>query len=250
MADKNASQEKSKTGKATIIEAVRTPLGLCALIVLVIEGILGVLSTRLSGWDLTILLVGMIAGLLVIVFAAAYAIRHPADSPRQLDLPEPEPVSCKYDVFLSAPMAGFSTDEEYKDVRKDALEVIENLRTACGLKDVFYAAQHIKTKADFDAADVSVVDDLNALRESKYFVMIYPSRIVSSCLFEAGCAVALKKPSLYFVRDRKHLPFLLRQAGEALSSLVKIREASDIGEMTKLICKNKLKVFPSEISGD
>jgi hypothetical protein len=116
---------------------------------------------------------------------------------------------------------------------------------ACGLKDVYYAAQHIKTKADFDAADVSVTDALKAIHESKYFVMIYPSRMVSSCIFEAGCAVALRKPSLYFVRDKKHLPFLLQQAGEAMGNLVRIREAPDAAEMTRLICKHQLKLFPS-----
>jgi nucleoside 2-deoxyribosyltransferase len=245
MPPKNVSSATRKEDRGGIIEAVKTPLGLCALIVLIIEGILGAISLRLTGWDLTILLIGMIAALFVIVLAAGYAIRHPQSQAGQPPVIETKPVSFKYDVFLSVPMAGFSSENEYQAARKDALQVIETLRTECGFKDVSYAAQFIETMADFDAADLSVIDDLKALRDSKYFVMIYPSRIVSSCIFEAGYAVALGKPSLYFVRDKKHLPFLLQQAGEALNTLVRIREVSDVAETTKLICKHKLALFPS-----
>jgi nucleoside 2-deoxyribosyltransferase len=83
-----------------------------------------------------------------------------------------------------------------------------------------------------------------AIQESKYFVMIYQSKIVSSCIFEAGYAIALRKRSLYLVRDKKDLPFLLQQAGEALNSLVRIREVPDIAEITKLISKHKMLLFP------
>ncbi|MGB8476798.1 MAG: hypothetical protein WCE61_22180, partial [Candidatus Acidiferrum sp.] len=53
MPPKISTPKKKKEDKAGIIEAVKTPLGLCALIVLVIEGILAAISIRLSGWDLT-----------------------------------------------------------------------------------------------------------------------------------------------------------------------------------------------------
>lgn len=239
---KNPPDEKeSKTG---IIAAVKTPLGLCALIVLVIEVILGGIALRLEGGDLTILLIGMIVALLVMVLAAAYGVLHPPAQAEQLPPVEEQPASYKYDVFLSVPMAGFLTDEEYKKGRADALQVIEKLRTECDFKDVSYAAQYIESKADFDQADISVVSDLAAIQDSKYFIMIYQSKIPSSCIFEAGYAIALRKRSLYLVRDKKDLPFLLQQAGEALNSLVRIREVPDVAEMTKLICKHKMLLFP------
>jgi hypothetical protein len=106
-------REKKKEGKASIIEAVKTPLALCALIVLVIEGILAAISVRLTGWDLRLLLVGMIAALFVIVLAAAYAVRHPEGQAKQLTTPPaPGETKFKYDVFLSVPMAGFSNEED------------------------------------------------------------------------------------------------------------------------------------------
>jgi hypothetical protein len=42
--------------------------------------------------------------------------------------------------------------------------------------------------------------------------MIYPARMVSSVLAEAGFALAAGKPSLYFVRRAEDLPFLLTRA--------------------------------------
>jgi hypothetical protein len=143
-------------------------------------------------------------------------------------------------------MAGCSTEEDYQMRRADGLKVIESLRTACGLKNVFYAARYIETLKDFDAADLSILDDLQAIEESRYFVMIYTSKMLSSCLVEAGCAVALRKPSLYFVRDKKHLPFLLENAGQALN-LVKIQEHDDVNGITKLMSKHQLKLFPSNL---
>ena len=40
-------------------------------------------------------------------------------------------------------------------------------------------------------------------------------KIVSSVLFEAGIAVALGKPSVYFIRERNGVPFLMRKAEQA-----------------------------------
>ncbi len=42
--------------------------------------------------------------------------------------------------------------------------------------------------------------------------MLYPQKMASSVLFEAGFALALDKYSLYFAADRTELPFMLREA--------------------------------------
>ncbi len=86
------------------------------------------------------------------------------------------------------------------------------------------AGASLKTKNEFEDEELSLSDDLAELRGSKYFMLVYPEKIVSSVLFEAGLAIALGKPSAYFIRDRKLLPFLMQKAEQAISARVKIYE--------------------------
>jgi hypothetical protein len=45
--------------------------------------------------------------------------------------------------------------------------------------------------------------------------MIYPKRVISSCILEAGYALLSDIPSTYFVRSTDDLPFMLRGALES-----------------------------------
>jgi hypothetical protein len=115
-----------------------------------------------------------------------------------------------YDVFLSTPMAAFPTDAEYKKGRAEFKKLFDSLKQDCGLS-VYWAAEKIESMADFDTLDISILDDLNALEKSRSFVLVYPEKLVTSALFEAGYALALNCFSHYFVRDRSVLPFLMRE---------------------------------------
>jgi hypothetical protein len=114
-----------------------------------------------------------------------------------------------YDVFLSTPMAAFATDDEYKAGRALFKKVFDALKED-GLS-VYWAAEKIETMLGFDSLDVSVLDDLKGLQQSRCFVLVYPQKLATSALFEAGYALALKHFSHYFVRDRHDLPFLMRE---------------------------------------
>jgi pimeloyl-ACP methyl ester carboxylesterase len=142
----------------------------------------------------------------------------------------------QYDVFVAMAMAGVESEEQYKSYRTQALEVVTCLQEKCGFRSVFYAGLNLKTKADFDAEDFSLSEDLLALRGSKYFLLIYPDKIVSSTLFEAGLALALGKPAVYFIRRREDLPFLMRKAEQAdLPAGARIYECEDVGKIKALI---------------
>lgn len=97
------------------------------------------------------------------------------------------------------------------------------------------------TQADFDTADVSIDTDVNALKESKNFIMIYPDKIVSSVLFEAGMALALGKPSFYF-GNTENFPFLMQQANQKFSH-VKIHDCETLDKIIAVIKKNKNNLF-------
>jgi pimeloyl-ACP methyl ester carboxylesterase len=142
----------------------------------------------------------------------------------------------RYDVFLAIPMAALTTENQYRDYRNDALAIQRMLRDLCGFQSVFYAGDTLESKEKFEAEDFSVTQDLQALRQSKYFMMVYPEKIVSSVLFEAGLAIALGKPSVYFIRNRDSLPFLMKKAEQAeLPSGVRIYEYESLARIESLL---------------
>lgn len=150
-----------------------------------------------------------------------------------------------YDVFLSTPMASFQTDDDFKLARKEMAKIFEALK-ACGLR-VFWATEKIESMADFDTFDVSAMDDLKALDESRIFVLLLPQKMVTSALFEAGYALCKKLLCHYFVRDREDLPFLMRELPGALSN-VRIHDRGqwkDYDDLAKKISKQKKAWFPS-----
>ncbi len=156
-----------------------------------------------------------------------------------------KPISFKNDVFVSCPMAAFEKDEEYIASRKEVLEFASAIRTHAKFPNVYYAGIDIDSATDFDPPDISAEDVLNAISESKYFVLIYLSKIVSSSLLEAGCALALRKPSVYFVRSKEDLPFLMKKAEQAFQSSVKIHECKTMADILKYLEKHGSRLFPT-----
>jgi hypothetical protein len=145
-----------------------------------------------------------------------------------------------YEVFLSCPMAGLKTDQRYQDLRAEALEVTRCLEEECGLS-VFFAGRDLEDRAAFGAPDFSVVTDIEALKQSRYFLLLYPERLVSSVLVEAGIALALGKKAVYFVRDSKHLPFMLRHIDRVYP--VKIYEYRGVDRILKLLREHRGRLF-------
>ncbi len=157
-----------------------------------------------------------------------------------------EPRKFAYDIFLSVPMAAFDTDEDYKRTRAEVMKVFDALKNGCGFT-VYWAAETIESKAEFDALDVSVTDDLKALADSRCFVLIYPKKLVTSALFEAGYALALGRFSHYFVRDRLDLPFLMRELPGAVTN-ARVHTAADwkdYDDLAKKLKKHRAAWFPA-----
>jgi pimeloyl-ACP methyl ester carboxylesterase len=150
----------------------------------------------------------------------------------------------KYDVFIASAMAGLATEEDYRVNRNIILELQQQLRDTCNFQSTFYAGQALTSKAEFDAQDLSLEEDIRALSESRYFLLFYPQKLVSSVIFVAGLALALGKPSVYFVQDRRDLPFLMAHADQAsLNARVKIYEYSAENEIFKLIRKHGARLW-------
>jgi hypothetical protein len=134
----------------------------------------------------------------------------------------------KYDVFVASAMAANKDSAEYAETREEVLDLINILKTECGLTSVFYAGADLLGFDDFDPKILALQDDLDVLRQSRYFLLFYPKKVATSAIYEAGWALILGKPSLYLVRDDKDLPFLLGSAHQAFTPpLVRILECPD-----------------------
>jgi nucleoside 2-deoxyribosyltransferase len=112
-------------------------------------------------------------------------------------------------VFIAAPMSGFSNDDDYKKSRDSILELSRLIKNL-GFNGVYYAGANISSNTEFDEHNLAQESDEIALRKAELFVMIYPEKILSSVLVEAGFARALEKPMLFLVKDKEDLPYVFR----------------------------------------
>ena len=149
-----------------------------------------------------------------------------------------------FDVFLASPMAAYDSDDEYEKAYAEVVKVCEAFRNECEFT-VYSAVERCPTRKSFEATDVSVKIDLKAIRMSQYFVMLYPRKIASSILLEAGFALAMRKNSVYFVNNRNDLPFMLREVSGVFTD-VSLQEqscSSNYDEIVNSIQINKRRLF-------
>lgn len=121
-----------------------------------------------------------------------------------------------YDLFIAAPMSALAPDA-YADGRQEVLALMRLLSDRHGFGSIYFAGADIGEAKSFTGEGEALKRDLAALRASRFLVLIYPSKIVTSALVEVGYALALDLPCLLLVQDRRDLPYLLNQAerGEA-----------------------------------
>lgn len=120
----------------------------------------------------------------------------------------------RYDLFVAAPMASLP-NAEYIAMRQVVMDTIKHLEHTTRFPRIYFAGRQIETLQDVDPAFIGTRNDLEALRSSRHFLLIYPQAIVTSCLVEAGYAIAMEKPSFYFVKSREDLPYMLREAPDS-----------------------------------
>lgn len=147
----------------------------------------------------------------------------------------------KFDVFVSAPMAAYETDDEIRADHERIAPIVAYLEDQLSMS-VYWAGRNIRAKGDFDAPDISATKDVAALLESRFFLLLYPAKIASSVLFEAGIALRSCLTSIYFVRSTKHLPFLMAQASQAFKN-VRIYEGVLPADLVSLFRRHGKEFF-------
>jgi hypothetical protein len=134
-----------------------------------------------------------------------------------------------YDLFISCPMAAFK-DAEFDHFRVLIDSLLESIPK--GKYSIYCAMLNNRARQNFDPAAIAAEGDLNALKQSRNFLMIYPKKIVSSCLLEAGYALITGMQSTYFVRNDDDLPYMLRGAVESFKNVRRFHftESNEIKE--------------------
>jgi hypothetical protein len=229
-----------------VLRSVRTLLSFFTLALLAIEGILLKLAIGLTGTD-QIFLATVGAFLLVIVLVTLLALVRPSLLSLQAGSTEPvaPAAAIKYDVFISSPMFSFGDEARYKAHRANVLKLIRVLRDQCGYAS-YYAGEQRPRYRDFEASDVALGNDLGALRESKFYLLLIPETSATSALVEAGAALILGKPSTYFVHKDAQLPFALHNAmnsGRTDLPRIKKYEYSTVGDLIDTVTVNKQSLF-------
>jgi nucleoside 2-deoxyribosyltransferase len=101
--------------------------------------------------------------------------------------------------------------EQYSSTRSEAMELVSVLRRKY---DVFFLNEHIVQLADFSENSFDAPKYIDEIAKSDYFIAIVVERNCSSIYFEAGYALALNKPSIYFVTKEEVIPSLMRVIGK------------------------------------
>jgi hypothetical protein len=164
-------KEDKKEGRSGIISVISTPIQLAALVVLVVEGLLAFLLGKANPADVSLYVIMMVV-VLVITIIAAFFIEYKRLKIKQEDVIPPTGgvESAKkiftWDVFLAAPMAALGNDD-FESATNKIKEIKRILEVECKFQRIFFAGANMKTKDDFDTADLSIETDVNALKESQ-----------------------------------------------------------------------------------
>jgi hypothetical protein len=143
----------------------------------------------------------------------------------------------RYDLFLSAPMSslGFVDRLHWSSFRHDIAELAQTFEQKCGFRRVYPEhADHMPSAA------VGVHQSLSALQRADRFVLVLPKRLASGCLCEAGYALALDLPSVYFVHHNEDLPGFLTNRD---NHHVRIETFHKLSEVAQIVTDQGARLF-------
>jgi hypothetical protein len=158
------------------------------------------------------------------------------------------PLKTKYDVFLASPMAALDKKPLFDKQRAEVTRIKDALRKYAGVTSIYDSGEGLKF-GKWEPKDFAADIDLEALRTSRYFILVYPEKIVSSVLFEAGAAIGMGKPGIYIVTDsEKGLPYLMQQMNNLPRRYPQVRiwECEDIDRIVARIELSGKQIFTED----
>ena len=122
---------------------------------------------------------------------------------------------------------------------------VKEILTETGYKRIFYAADNLKNKNQFDDPSLAAEEDISSIDSSKHFLFIYPEKRNTSAIMELGYALAKGKHIWVFVKDRNDLPYLLRGLDKTYDEKVTITEYENREHFETLLKRGLKTAFPS-----
>lgn len=143
----------------------------------------------------------------------------------------------KYDVFVSYPMKGLYEDAE----RLLLAEAVKKIKIQ--LEQDYQGIRVFSSVDDRQEEGKKFIDEtrsFNALQTSRCFILIYPERISSSVLVEAGYAIALDKISIFISKNNRDLPYLIHAHAPFNKNiyLFEYNHVEDLPDFTSKIMSN------------
>lgn len=149
----------------------------------------------------------------------------------------------KDSIFISSPMNSSKSDDEYKQLRCNIISLKTRLYEL-GFKEIIYPGDEIESKTEFEGENKAINKNFKKLKSAECLLAIYPNSIASSVLLEIGYAIALTKNIVVFTKNKKKLPFMLREA-DTINN-VKIFEFKNFKDIENRINMNGLDLFSIE----
>jgi hypothetical protein len=153
-------------------------------------------------------------------------------------------VKYEFDLFVSAPMASQS-DDERKAYNEKVRAQLKAIKLKCGFS-IYYAGDDTDSTAGDDVPQIALRHNVRRMRASKRYMVIYTQYVPTSAFIEMGMALALGKPSVWFVKKGVNQPYLMRgyQAGGSGGlPPIAVHEITDLDDITKVVNINGKEIF-------
>jgi hypothetical protein len=122
-----------------------------------------------------------------------------------------------FDYYISTPVVSLVNQKEFSKHKKTIEEIVAILKQSKSNSRIFSYITEISKLPVSGASNYNIKKIYSTLRRSKKYIGIFPSNIMSGAHCEAGFALALGKPCLFFVKDMNDLPTILRKAPSVYS---------------------------------
>jgi nucleoside 2-deoxyribosyltransferase len=109
-------------------------------------------------------------------------------------------------IFIATAMSNLSK-KEYLDLKA----VIEEIKKDNPNYDIFSEITNINDHNSFMTPKEATILDVSEIEKCDEFILIHFCNVQSSTLFELGIAFSLKKRITIYYKDKKDVPFMLKE---------------------------------------
>ena len=131
-------------------------------------------------------------------------------------------------IFISTPIAGFSSEQEYENYRNKMLLYYEGISKKWGSDSVFAAFVEVNDFNNYDTPTKSARNDMDEIKCCDVFVLFYPRKTPTSALVELGAALALNKKIIMMSPGIDTLPYMVQGLPSAYPDQVKWLREIDV----------------------